>query len=218
MRQRLILTALVLLLSTSSGPFAAAADGIEDACEYMKSHRIQQEDIPRLRSSWLQDSRYNPMIAMNRDYREAVAALIEASENGNYDRAAELCEKHYSKYCMVLQWDLHCRRAYDALGREALADRYRRASVGIGHWILKSGDGQSPETAFVVMDLLEEKFVLAVKGLRAKSQGLQITDGHHYDGISAVNIKTGEAVVLFFNVDAMFASYDATMSEDKVPN
>lgn len=73
--------------------------------------------------------------------------------------------------------------------------------------ILKNGDGKTPETAFQIIDIKEEYFlmrsVLRVQ-MRQKRPTLQ-KNGHVYDVFEITDPQSGAESVLYFNVDRIFA-------------
>jgi len=183
----------------------------------MREKKIEQEDVQRLRAAWLSDDRYDPKISMNVDFRRALAAINDALSAGKNEEAVRICEEQYATYCMLTTWNSRCRRAYTALGKTEEAEPFRRAFAGIGASVMSSGDGKSPETAYVVMDLLEQDMVQQLKGLQKSGQLLMEKDGHRFDVITAIDTKTGNEVTLYFNVDSMFESYNRGRVKDVPP-
>ena len=70
--------------------------------------------------------------------------------------------------------------------------------------IRKSGDGKTSDAAFVVISTDEEYVLLNFLGLRATGQALINEKGHSYDKMTAVDPKTNETVVYYFNIDKRF--------------
>jgi Domain of unknown function (DUF4919) len=68
--------------------------------------------------------------------------------------------------------------------------------------ITDSGDGKTPETAFQVIQVHEEYVLLRFMGVGLpESQSLLQKNGHSYDEIKFKDPKSGESVILYFNVD-----------------
>ncbi len=85
---------------------------------------------------------------------------------------------------------------------------------GLIRSILQSGDGQSPETAFVVINVREEYILMELLGLTMQKQSVLESGGHIYDRLEVVDSETGEERELYFNVDIPFAAYDRLLGEE----
>ena len=91
--------------------------------------------------------------------------------------------------------------ACDGLGKRAEAAYHRYAASGIIDSILASGDGMSPETAYVVISVPEEYVILSVLGVTVEIQQWDEIDGHNYDFFDVVDGKTNEKSTIYFNID-----------------
>jgi hypothetical protein len=67
--------------------------------------------------------------------------------------------------------------------------------------VLGSGDGKSPETAFVVIAIEEEYSVLAAFSLTLVSQALVNLGGSAFDRMEVKKRDSDQTVTLYFNVD-----------------
>jgi len=89
--------------------------------------------------------------------------------------------------------------ALEKLGRTAEATSEREHAVGLVKSVLRSGDGKSPATAFVVISVGEEFSTLGAVGLRPKNQRLQ------EDTIHVITVeKDGQSGELYFDASAHF--------------
>jgi len=93
------------------------------------------------------------------------------------------------------------------LGAMEKADFHRAVWHGLIDSILKSGDGKSPKTAWVVISVHEEYVVLQVLGFTLSQQSLLHQGGHSYDEMKAKNDQDGSEQTFYFNVDIPFKSY-----------
>jgi uncharacterized protein DUF4919 len=98
-------------------------------------------------------------------------------------------------------------RAYEGLQDAAKSDFHKSVFSGLLKSITASGDGKSPETAYVVISTREEYVVLGVLGLQPGKQSVMHQGGHSYDLMEATNPQTKEVAKLFFNVDIPFKHY-----------
>jgi hypothetical protein len=76
--------------------------------------------------------------------------------------------------------------------------------------ILKTGDGQSERSAYVVVTISEEYDVLYTQGLVFLSQSLASEHGHVYDRIVARTDK-GEEKTVYFQIDKPMAWMSKTV-------
>jgi len=90
-------------------------------------------------------------------------------------------------------------------GDKARADREEAIGRGLVASLRGSGDGKSPETAFVIVSMSEERFMLVGMGLHEEKQSLLNNNGHMYDLIEGKNENADGPGSAFFNVDALFA-------------
>lgn len=100
------------------------------------------------------------------------------------------------------------------MGETAKADYHRRFGGGLLGSILNSGDGRTPETAFVVINVAEEYAVLGSLGFELRTQALVEDEGHHFDEMHVHHRQTGEDSTLSFNVDIQHAWLDRQIDED----
>ena len=77
---------------------------------------------------------------------------------------------------------------------------------GLCRSILASGDGQTLETAYVVISVEEEYTILRVLGWRLKMQALLESDDHHFDKMIVFNPKTQQQAAVYFNIDRPHAA------------
>ena len=77
------------------------------------------------------------------------------------------------------------------LGDTGKADFHRAVLNGLIDSILKSGDGKSPKTAWVVISVHEEYVVLQVLGFKPSQQSLLHQDDHSYDEMKVKNAQDG---------------------------
>jgi hypothetical protein len=86
------------------------------------------------------------------------------------------------------------------LGDAAKAEFHRTVFRGLIDSIRNSGDGKSPEKAWVVISVDEEYVVLRTMGLRPSGQSLVMKNGHAYDVMKAKN-EDGKEETFYFNTD-----------------
>jgi hypothetical protein len=77
---------------------------------------------------------------------------------------------------------------------------------GLLNSIQNGNDGKTAKTAFEVITISEEYFVMEILGFRLGSQRLNNELGHTYDVLDGTNPETKENASFYFNVDAVWAA------------
>jgi uncharacterized protein DUF4919 len=101
------------------------------------------------------------------------------------------------------------------LGNEEAMRRERATARGLVDSILRTGDGKSEASAFVVIEVAEEYSVLRLLGLQPSNQALVHAQGHSYDRFDTKSNDTGQPGVVFFNVDRPLAALDRQLRPEK---
>lgn len=99
--------------------------------------------------------------------------------------------------------------ANQEMGAMDKAEFHRTIFRGLINSILSSGNGKSPETAWVVITVHEEYVVLSALGFMRfpMQQSLMHKDGHSYDMMKAKKAEDGTEQNFYFNVDIPFKHY-----------
>jgi len=153
-------------------------------------------DFLNLRMAFTETANYNPY-DVDRKTRDA---LSESLENKEYAKAIELAEKGLKTRYVDLRTHFVSYRAYTEQGKADQAKFHRYVFDGLIQSILKSGDGKTPATAYVVISIIEEYWVLGVLGIRPTQQAVFDENGQKFDRIDGVDQKSKERVTLYFNV------------------
>jgi len=77
---------------------------------------------------------------------------------------------------------------------------------GLLNSIEQSGDGMTPETAFVVIGIAEEYSLLGAKGLQVAKQSLLQTERGPIDALDVVDPANNQRSTVYFNVSRLFAA------------
>ncbi|MHC9538672.1 MAG: ankyrin repeat domain-containing protein [Vulcanimicrobiota bacterium] len=130
-----------------------------------------------------------------------VADLMDRKE---WKEAAELCDTLLEKE--YIDMDLHLLSAIvqKELGRIEQELHHRYVYGRLFSSVRRSGDGRSPESAFVVVRLREEYMILGtLKGFLPVSQSLVTSGSHQYDRFELRHQETGETEQVYFNIDIL---------------
>lgn len=135
---------------------------------------------------------------------EAGKSMFSALKDQDYDKALGYADTILKQKYVDIFAHLVSSLAYTEL-KNAERAKYHQAIVqGLTQSILKSGDGKSIETAYVVIATDEEYALFSVLGLRRVSQSLVKDKDHNYDRMDAVDKKTNHTSALYFNIDIPF--------------
>jgi hypothetical protein len=154
-----------------------------------------------LRLSYVQSEGYDPYSTRTRPLFEDTWQALNAKD----------CASAIAKSNELLRIDftrivIHAVRSdcFDQLGDATNASRELAIGRGLAASLLSSGDGKSPSSAYVVVTLNEEGFVLRELGVKQEQQSLVNDGGHEYDLISGTD-KAGQKANVYFEVSNLFA-------------
>jgi hypothetical protein len=153
-------------------------------------------DFLKLRMAFTQTANYNPYD----DDRKTQDEMTKALDKKEYNKAIELANKVLKEKYVDLKAHSVAERAYKALGKEGQAKFHRTVFDGLIQSILKSGDGKTTATAYVVIATEEEYVVLGELGIRRTRQALMEEKGQKFDRMDGIDQKSKERVTVYFNV------------------
>lgn len=160
-------------------------------------------DYVRLRLSYMD----SPERKKAKDTSDTEKAMMSALNAKDYAKAVEEADIVLANEYVNLDAQLVEAVANRQLGTVDKADFHRAVLGGLIDSILKSGDGRSPKTAWVVITVHEEYVVLEVLGFTLSQQSLLHQEGHSYDEMKAKSAQDGTEQTFYFNVDIPFKSY-----------
>jgi len=154
-----------------------------------------------LRLSYAQSDGYDPYSTRTHPLFEDTWQALNAK-----DCAAAIAKSNELLRIDFTRIVIHALRSdcFEQLGDAANASRESAIGRGLAASLLSSGDGKSPSSAYVVVTLNEEGFVLHQLGVRQKQQSLVSDGGHEYDLVSGTD-KTGQKTSVYFEVSNLFA-------------
>jgi hypothetical protein len=176
-----------------------AKNRYEDLLEKVKKSD-QSVDFKELRLAYTETSSYSPYGGDRESFKQMFASL-KANE---FDKALASAEALLAKNYLDLNGHFGCFVAHRQLGHADKATYHKFVFEGLLDSIRKSGDGKTSDTAFVVISTDEEYVLFNFLGLRPTGQALINEKGHSYDKMTAVDPKTNETVVYYFNIDKPF--------------
>lgn len=135
---------------------------------------------------------------------EAGKAMFAALKDKDYNKALGYADTILKQKYVDIFAHLVSSLAYTELKNPERAKFHHAIVEGLTQSILKSGDGKSIETAYVVIATDEEYALFSVLGLRRGSQSLVKDKDHNYDRMDAVDRKTNQTSTFYFNIDIPF--------------
>lgn len=164
---------------------------------HLKSGKSRAE---ALRLSYAETADYNPY----GDNKVKKAEMFEALRNKEYEKAVSAAQAVLERKLVDIEAHFVCSIAFREMKNAERYNFYHFVTRGLVDSILDSGDGNAPETAFVVIETGEEYALLGMIGFEVVRQSLIKSNGHSYDKMETKHRKTGEPAVFFFNVDIPF--------------
>jgi hypothetical protein len=154
-------------------------------------------DFKALRYAYADSEHYNPYDAKESELRTSMVKAYRDKDCATaMQHAQAILDKNYVDIDAHMMLDLCYRR----LEQPQPAKHHERMAHGLAESIVATGDGRTPQTAFVVIAVREEYNVIAMLGLKQLQQALIRADGHSYDRFS-VKTESGGTDTIFFNID-----------------
>jgi hypothetical protein len=198
----IVMGTTVVMAAQSQAAAPAADDGNTDYDSLVKKLKSHDTgiDFTALRLSYTKTKDYTPY----GDNEKAKNAAFAARKNHNDAEAIKQAESVLEKNYVDMDMHFLCMVSYRQTGNEEKSAFHRAVAQGLVRSLSASGDGTSPEKAYVVISVAEEYFFLNVHGLKMIKTGIMAAGGHRYDKTDVENKKTGEKTTLYFNVDIPF--------------
>ena len=159
-------------------------------------------DFLALRMAYAETENYKPYLGPK---VEETQALLDAIKSGNYDKCIDLADD-------ILQYNYTSLNAHFAAflcnseqKNSKKAEYHKYVVKGLMDSIGNSGNGQSPETAFLTISTEELQAFVQLMGFQIKNQSLMDKDGKTYEVMGVVNPKTGEELNLYFDITLQMA-------------
>ncbi len=132
------------------------------------------------------------------DLRKALADFLNQDDweagIGIVNRLLELCYLDIEAHMIAAS-------IYRRTGDERRSSYHLRFAKGLLDSIFQSGDGQSRETAFTVVNVAEEYTVLRVLGVHSICQSFSRVRGH-FDIFEVLDPTSGQRAAVYFNTDS----------------
>jgi hypothetical protein len=206
-----ILSAFCLFAAFLS-PLQAAEDRVAPKQEYQALlERVRKSDasvdFAKMRQLQTRLDDYSP-------YGDAEDHPFTLLKAGNVEGAQALADRMLAQNYLDLEAHFAAAEIAEKRKDEKAAAHHRYVIQGVLDSILKSGDGKSIKTAYVVVNISEEYALMGHLGLRVAGQSLiHDDDGHSYDLLRGEDAEGKPVREVYFNIDALMSSLSEEFSE-----
>lgn len=159
-------------------------------------------DYTRLRLSYMDSPEYKNA----KDTSDAEKAMWDALDAKDFQKARRSADEVLASDYVNIDAHFVAYAAAKELGDADQAQFHLTVFRRLIDSIRASGDGSSPEKAWVVITVHEEYVLLRVLRFRPGQQSLLHKDGHSYD-VMTVKDQDGAEHTFYFNVDIPFKHY-----------
>lgn len=159
-------------------------------------------DFTELRWTFAQTANYDPY---NFDESGLEDSMYDAYDNQDYELAIEIANQLLEKNYLLPDPHFIALQSYDKLGDQKNADFHNYFLRGLITSIAKSGDGRSPETAFIVVQIKEEYFMLNILGLQDSEQTFTEINGIPYDVFNGIDETTNNPTTIYFDISIPYS-------------
>jgi len=133
--------------------------------------------------------------------REAAVAAFEAKD---YSKFVGLVEGVLDYEFVHLGLHRAAEDAYRKLNNQPKADFHKAVADKLLNALLTSGDGKTTPTAYRVLTIREEYFIMNQLGYKVNMQALLTQNDKAYDLLSGHDTKTGKEVSVYFDISSFF--------------
>jgi len=184
-------------------PAAAVADEAPPSYDALLSQLksgFTDIDYGKLRDAYAASAGYEPYFRGGKDEKSLTEAL-KASDCAKVLYAANrLLDSNFTN----ITAHVYAASCAKKLNDESSSQYHRKVALGLLASIARSGNGQAPQSAYVVVSVDEEYAFLSTAGYRIKDQSLVQFGQHECDAIEVVDAN-GAPKTVYFNVDRPWA-------------
>lgn len=210
-RNALFFSLIILLVTKFS--FAQTTPQVEiplfndKYCNYIKKLEAGQIEIDYqdFRFSFIESKQFKVLNEKSTVLDSLKNEMYSQMDKSNYQELINLTKKMLSIDYTNMMAHKVLRQTYKAIGDTINAAKYKSIQFGLLNSIVKKGDGASCSTAWSVIKIEEEYFILNMLGAKLKKQSIN-NDGGLCDKME-VKTKEGEEKTYYFEVSKVFEGY-----------
>ncbi len=209
--KKLVLFSLILILNSVElfGQKNAQIDipkFNDKYCDYIKKLEAGETDIDYqdFRFSLLESKQFGVINKNFKEFEELKDEMYKQMEKSNYPEIINLTKQMLSiDYTSMIAHKI-LRQTYKITGDTINAAKYKTIQFGLMNSIIKKGDGTSCSTAWPVIRVEEEYFILSMIGAKLQSQSTS-KDGGLCDKMEVV--VDGKEKTYYFEISKVFEGY-----------
>jgi tetratricopeptide (TPR) repeat protein len=150
---------------------------------------------------------YSPYITNSRNIADSIHSLIKAER---FNEAAALGAKWLENNLSAISIYWLTAIAYLDAGNKLKAEEFFHKYEGFIASMLATGDGEGPESAFIVISTTEEYTLMEYLGFKVSGQFLSEHKGHYFDILTGIT-PSGVEKQVYFNIDKPFSSLNKSL-------
>jgi hypothetical protein len=162
-------------------------------------------DYVEFRNSFLDSKQFNVKSKRKPEYDSLQKEIYIAIKKKDYQQVIKVTKAMLSIDYTSMLAHKYLQQTYRIMGDTANKNKYRDIEFGLLHSIIDNGDGGTCETAFPVIQVEEEYFVLDMLDADFKKQSIDKSANHICDKME-VKIQNGDEI-FYFNVSKIFEKY-----------
>jgi hypothetical protein len=156
------------------------------------------------RESLLESEQFKVVGINNSDLRALRKQMHELMKRAKYAEIIEVAKKMLSIDYTDIEAHKILQQAYKVLGDETNRNKYQDIEFGLLKSIVKNGDGKTCQTAWPVVQIEEEYFILQMIGAKLLTQSIDNTGGL----CDKMEVQTQEGnKTFYFDVTKVFKGY-----------
>lgn len=158
--------------------------------------RPERADYHALRMAYARSPEYAPYV----HDLEGVERLRDALQSGDLEAALVAVGRLLAFNYLDIEAHMAADYVFTMQGDTDRSTYHRTFARGLIDAINATGDGRSPETAYIVLNIPEEYTFMRLLGYTPGRQGLESVNGHEFDTFE-VQDPEGQASQIYFNID-----------------
>ena len=161
-------------------------------------------NFKEFRESFIKSEQFRIASKKNSEFEKLKKDMYEHIAKSDYHKIVKITKAMLSiDYTSMLAHKV-LRQTYSFLGDSVNTIKYRTIQLGLLNSIIKKGDGKTHATAWHVVQMEEENFILHLLGAKITKQSVE--NAHGIFDKMEVNIK-GEKQVYYFEISKIFEGY-----------
>ncbi len=173
--------------------------------EYVKNIESGNKDIDYqdFRFNFIKSEQFRIASQKSKDINLLKNEMYEQMDSLNYEKIISLAKQILSIDYTNMMAHKILSQTYDMVDDTENAEKYEAIEMGLLKSIIQNGDGKSCATAWPVIQISEEYFILDMLGVKLERQSIISRDGL-CDKMEVTD--DGKAAIYYFNVSKVFES------------